>query len=72
MSSKTPAGVSSKLMGLKFMQRAKAKEDMKEKKEGQVKAQQEVLFWSTMLILYQFYSIAVLLCLRQSLQQEIS
>ena len=42
MASKKPAGVSSKLMGLKFMQRAQAKEDLGRKKEEHAKAQQEV------------------------------
>lgn len=45
MASKKPAGVSSKLLGLKFMQRAQAKEDLacaRKMKEEQVKAQLEV------------------------------
>jgi hypothetical protein len=42
MESKKSPGVSRKLMGLKFMQRAQAKIDLSQMKEEQQKAQQEV------------------------------
>jgi hypothetical protein len=50
MGSGKPSGASSKLMGLKFMQRAQAKTDLSKKKEEQKKAQQEVSSYPMMFL----------------------